>query len=288
MKLNFYKTAFLLILAFPVMTIAGTDDLDQANESSVPDIQIPIEGHNDHGAIFHKANELYSEGNYDGAIDLYSSILASGYHSASIYYNLGNAFYRSGKIPSAILNYERALLLAPGDEDIRFNLDLARLQTIDRIEVVPDFFINRWWKGIRDTLNYRSWAVVSSVTFINTLIFLAIFLLVSKVIMKKLFFWLAVSMLFISVFSFSVGLDQRNYVKNHNNAIIFSPVVSIKSSPDINSADLFVLHEGTKVSIEDSIGDWREVRLSDGNKGWLHKDGLEMINLISPVPELLH
>jgi tetratricopeptide (TPR) repeat protein len=277
MKLNLFKTAIILILAFPLPAIAITEESEHGSDHSASGIQILHEGQDNQDVIFRKANQLYSEGNYEEAVDLYNYILASGYHSASIYYNLGNAFYRSGKIPSAILNYERALLLAPGDEDIRFNLDLARVQIRDRIEEVPDFFINRWWKGARDTLNFRSWAIVSAVTFITTLIFLTVFLLVSKVIMKKLFFWLAVSLFFISVISFTVGLDQRNYVKNHNSAIIFSPVVSVKSSPDFNSADLFVLHEGTKVSVEDSIGDWRAVRLSDGNKGWLHKDGLEMI-----------
>ncbi|MGF1586751.1 MAG: tetratricopeptide repeat protein [Bacteroidales bacterium] len=277
MKLNLFITVFNLILAFPLLTIAGAEDIDQENEPSVSDIQILKEGQSDHAAIFREANELYAEGNYDRAVDLYKTILASGYHSASLYYNLGNAYYRSGNIPPSILNYERALLLAPGDEDIRFNLDLARAQIKDRIEEVPDFFINRMWKGVRDIINYRSWAAISAGTFILTLMSLSGFLLISKVVMKKLFFWVAVSLLFISVFSFSAGLDQRNYVKNHNSAIIFSPVISVKSSPDINSADLFVLHEGTKVSVEDSIGDWREVRLSDGNKGWLHKDGLEMI-----------
>jgi tetratricopeptide (TPR) repeat protein len=277
MKLNYLKTAFILIMAFPVTVIAITEETQHGNENSVPDIQILQEGQNNQNVIFQKANQLYSEGIYDEAVDLYYSILASGYHSASIYYNLGNAYYRSGKIPNAILNYERALLLAPGDEDIRFNLDLAREQIRDRIEVVPDFFINRWWKGARDILNFRSWAIISAGTFITTLIYLTVFLLVSKLFLKKLFFWCAVSLFLISVISFTVGLDQRNYVKNHSSAIIFSPVVSVKSSPDINSADLFVLHEGTKVSVEDSIGDWRAVRLSDGNKGWLHKDGLEMI-----------
>lgn len=277
MKLNFFKTVFMFFLAIPFMTIAGTEFMDQGNERSVSDIQILKESQIDNGAIFQEANELYAEGNYDEAAELYKRILASGYHSASLYYNLGNAYYRSGKIPPSILNYERALLLAPGDEDIRSNLDLARTQIKDRIDEVPDFFINRMWKGVRDILNYRSWAAISAGTFISTLIFLSGFFLVSKVLMKKLFFWLAVSLFFISAFSFSVGLDQRNYVKNHNSAIIFSPVISVKSSPDINSADLFVLHEGTKVSVEGSIGDWLEVRLSDGNKGWLHKDGLEMI-----------
>ncbi len=226
---------------------------------------------------FARANELYLEGSYEEAIMIYREIINSGYHSAALYYNLGNAYYRSNKITPAILNYERASLLSPGDEDISFNLELARMHVRDRIETLPDFFLNRWWKEARDFMSADAWASVAVATFIITLLFLSVFLISASVPVKKLFFWLAVILFFLSVMSFSLGLDQRNHIRNHNSAIVFSPSVSVKSSPDINSTDLFVIHEGTKVWVEDSIGNWRAVRLSDGNKGWLQRDAIEMI-----------
>ena len=226
---------------------------------------------------FSRANELYLEGSFEEAILIYEQIVISGYHSAELYYNLGNAYYRSNKITPAILNYERASLLSPGDEDISFNLELARMHVRDRIEELPDFFLNRWWKDTRDFMSADAWASVTAATFIFSLLFLSVFLMSASVPVKKIFFWLAIIVFFLSVMSFSLGLDQRNHIRNHNSAIVFSPAVSVKSSPDINSTDLFVIHEGTKVWVEDSIGNWRAVRLSDGNKGWLQKDAIEMI-----------
>ncbi len=226
---------------------------------------------------FTRANELYLEGYYEEAIIIYEKIIYSGYHSAALYYNLGNAYYRSNKITPAILNYERARLLSPGDEDIIFNLELARMHVRDRIEELPDFFINRWWKKARDIMSADAWASIAVSTFILTLLFFSFFLMSASVLVKKLFFWLAVIVLLLSVLSFSFGIDQRNHLRNHNTAIVFSPTVSVKSSPDINSTDLFIIHEGTKVWVEDSIGNWRAVRLSDGNKGWLQRDAIEMI-----------
>jgi tetratricopeptide (TPR) repeat protein len=226
---------------------------------------------------FSKANSLYTDRNFQEAILIYERIVEFGFHSAELYYNLGNAYYRANNIPSAILNYERAALLSPSDEDIRANLVLARTKVRDRIEELPGFFLNRWWQQARVLLNAAQWASLSVATFLLTLALLTVFLISSSSRIKKLYFWLAVSVFMVSVSSFSLGLDQRNYSKNHNTAIIFSPVVSVKSSPDANSADLFVTHAGTKVRVEESIGEWRSVRLSDGNKGWLHKDAIEMI-----------
>ncbi len=223
------------------------------------------------------ANRLYSESNYGEAALVYERIIGAGYHSAGLYYNLGNAYYRSNNIPAAILNYERAALLSPGDEDVRFNLELARSRVRDRIEELPAFFLNRWWQDARSMAGSGAWAVLSVSLFILSLAMVSVFLFSSSIIIKKTFFWLAVSMFSLAVLCFSLGLDQRNHLRNHGTAIVFSPLVPVKSSPDIRSADLFIIHEGTKVRVEESIGDWRSVRLSDGNKGWVHMDDIEMI-----------
>jgi tetratricopeptide (TPR) repeat protein len=223
------------------------------------------------------ANRLYSENNFREAALVYQRIIAAGYHAAGVYYNLGNAYFRSGNIPAAILNYERAALLSPGDEDIMFNLELARSRVRDRIESLPQFFLNRWWQQARDLISGGTWAALSVFFFITTLVVISVFLFSSSMIVKKVFFWLGVSFLTVSILSFSLGIDQRNHLRNHSTAIVFAPVVPVKSSPDAYSADLFLIHEGTKVRVEESIGDWRLVRLNDGNKGWIRMEDIEMI-----------
>jgi tetratricopeptide (TPR) repeat protein len=223
------------------------------------------------------ANRLYSESNFREAALVYQRIINAGYHAAGVYYNLGNAYYRSGNIPSAILNYERAALLSPGDEDIMFNLELARTRVRDRIETLPQFFLNRWWQRARNLVSTGTWAILSVSFFIMMLAVVSVFLFSSSMLVKKASFWLAVSFLTISLLSFSLGMDQRNYLRNHAAAIVFAPVVPVKSSPDAYSADLFLIHEGTKVRVEESIGDWRLVRLNDGNKGWIRVEDIEMI-----------
>jgi len=281
-----YTRVIILILFFCIIhTGKGTGQVDENEPLTIDgfdgaentEVLIAIDGVPEAEEAFFRANELYRDARYEEAIMVYEQIMESGYHSADLYFNLGNAYYRSNKIPRAILNFERAALLSPGDDDIRFNLELSRMHVRDRIEELPEFFLNRWWNGLRDSLSVRAWASLSIGSFIISLILISVFLMSSSAGIKRLFFWLAVVVMFASVFSFSLGLDQRNYIRNHNSAIVFSPVVSVKSSPDINSTDLFVIHEGTKVWVEDSIGEWRAVRLSDGNMGWLRRDAIEMI-----------
>ncbi|TVR73274.1 MAG: tetratricopeptide repeat protein [Marinilabiliales bacterium] len=227
--------------------------------------------------LFDMANNLYVEGRFEEAIQVYEQIAEADYRSPELYYNLGNACYRSNRIPAAILNYERALLLAPGDDDIRFNLELARMHVRDRIEELPGFFLNRWWTGARDLFGIRTWALLSVSAFIVMLVLLLGFLMSSSVTLKKLLFWLSVPALLISLMSFIFGLDRRNHVRNYNGAIVFAPAVSVKSSPDAHSTDLFIIHEGTKVYVEDALGEWYSVRLADGNKGWLRQEAVERI-----------
>ncbi len=279
--MNRYPLKYLYVLVISFVLTAGytayaADMVETSGDGDIilhdrTDISVPEEA-------FALANELFIEGRFEEAVLVYEHIINSGYHSPDLYYNLGNAWYRSNRISPAILNYERAALLAPGDDDIRFNLELARSHLRDRIEELPGFFLNRWWKGVRDIMSLGGWAKLSISAFTGMLAFLAIFLMASSRTVKKLFFWLSLLMFLVSALSFSLGLDQRNYMRNYNGAIVFAQSVSVKSSPDINSADLFIIHEGAKVWVEESIGDWYAVRLSDGNKGWLKKETVEMIN----------
>lgn len=278
MKVNRFSYVLLFLPALFVFTSpAAGEGIEGYAESHDDTLLVDTPGIAGVDEAFETANDLYAGGYYEEAILRYEKIIDEGFQSAGLYYNLGNAYYRSNKIAGAILNYERAALLSPGDEDIKFNLSLARAHVRDRIEELPDFFLNRWWKSIRDMYSAGSWAIFSVVTFITFLLLLTGFLMSAPVSVKKTFFWLAVCILLISMLSFSLGLDRRNYMRNHSGAVVFAPVVSVKSSPDINSTELFIIHEGSKVWVEDSIGEWRAIRLSDGNKGWLHNDAIEMI-----------
>lgn len=214
-------------------------------------------------------NKYFTEGEFEKAIQVYEKILGSGFEAADLYYNLGNAYFKSNKLNYAILNYERAILLSPNDEDLQHNLELARTFTVDKIDDLPQFFIRQWHYAFVQLFSTDFWAFLSIITFITFLMLFSLYLYINVFRVKKFSFWLGIVFLFISVSAFVFSYHQKEIVKNHNAAIVFSPVVTVKSSPDETGTDLFVIHEGIKVSIVDSLGNWTEIKLSDGNKGWL-------------------
>jgi hypothetical protein len=180
-------------------------------------------------------------------------------------------------IPRAILFYERAHLLKPADEDITYNLQIARTLVVDRFEEIPELFFVRWYNFLALLISTNNWAKISITSFVLCLIFLSLYFYSSRYRMKVLGFWLALSLLIISLSSLAFSVRNRSLVRESHKAIIFSPLVNGKSSPDNSGTDLFVLHEGTKVSVEDEVGEWFEIRLSDGNKGWIPSNCLEII-----------
>lgn len=223
------------------------------------------------------ANKSYSDGKFDEAIKSYESILNQGYKSDVIYYNLGNAYYKAKKIPEAILNYERASLLNPGDENIKFNLDLAKTFTVDRIEPLPDFFMITFFKKFRQLMSTDGWAY-TGIFFLLVSLALAYFFWFSyNPNIKRITFSTGILVLFVTLLSFTFSVQLKNSITNHNYGILMPSVIAVKSSPGESGKDLFVLHAGTKVKIIDSVGDWLEVRIADGNMGWILKDTIERI-----------
>ena len=223
------------------------------------------------------ANNLYAEGDYEAAISAYEEVVNSGYEAGDLYYNLANAYYKSHKITRAILNYERALLLSPNDEDIIYNLNMAKNYVVDKIDVIPNFFLTDWINNLIKKLPTNYWAVISIISFILFLILFSVYLYINKILLKKVSFWLGLIFLFLSLSSFVFSSKQRKMLAVHNSAIIMSPSVTVKSSPDDSGTGLFVIHEGTKVQVEDSVGRWREIKLSDGSKGWLKEEDIVII-----------
>lgn len=225
----------------------------------------------------HKANQLYADGDFENAIEVYEDVLKSGMEAPQVYYNLGNAYYRKGLLPAAILNYERALLLAPQDKDIRYNLNLAYGQITDKIEPVGVFFITRWFANFRNSTDSDTWAIVSIITFLLFLTGLLFYFFSKTSSFRKIAFFLTLFSFLISVTTLAFSNHQKQRLVNRDRAIVFSPSVTVRSAPEASGTELFVIHEGTKVKILQRINTWLEVELQDGSIGWMHEEHLEII-----------
>jgi tetratricopeptide (TPR) repeat protein len=226
---------------------------------------------------FSKGSELFTAGKYQEALDQWLALYKSGTRSPSLDYNIGNAYFKLNNIPGAILYYERALLLKPADEDISYNLQIARTLVVDKFVAIPEIFFVSWYNFISLTLSTNMWARISLTSFILFLLLFSLYIYSSRYRYKVIGFWVAIIMLLVSISSVSFSIRNRSMVFNNRQAIIFNPQVNGKSSPDNSGTDLFILHEGTKVTIEDGVADWYEIRLSDGNKGWVPANCLEKL-----------
>jgi tetratricopeptide (TPR) repeat protein len=226
---------------------------------------------------FKQGSDYFTSGNYDKALEQWIDLYKTGYRSAELEYNIGNAYFKTNNIPGAILFYERAKLLKPADEDINYNLQIARTLVVDRFEEIPELFFVRWYNFLSLVLSSNSWARISIITFVLCLLFLSLYFYSAKYRLKVMGFWLALLLLIISLFSIAFSFRNKSLIHDSRKAIIFNPLVNGKSSPDNSGTDLFVLHEGTKVTVVDEVGEWFEIRLSDGNKGWIPSNSLEII-----------
>jgi len=232
---------------------------------------------NDNDYVIQKANEAYSQGKYDTAIVYYEDIIAKSYEASELFYNLGNAYFKINNIPAAILYYEKGKKLNPNDEDIEFNLKVANSKIVDKIEVVPELFLLRWWRNIINMLSEKHWAIISIICFLLMFVFLTFYLVSKAVSVRKATFLLSIMMLLITIFSIFSAFNHLKKLKNENTAIVFTPTVTVKSSPNQNSVDLFVIHEGTKVKITDIVGDWYEIKIANGSIGWLEVSNVRKI-----------
>lgn len=226
---------------------------------------------------FNQGVTLFTSGNYDEALKVWTDIYNTGYRATSLDYNIGNAYFKLNNIPDAILFYERASLLNPADEDVNYNLQIARSMIVDRFREIPELFFVRWYNFVSLFLSANTWAVLSLISFVLCLLLLSLYIYSLRYKHKVIGFWLALFFIVLSASSISFSLRNKNLVNDSHKAIISSPLVNGKSSPDASGTDLFILHEGTKVTIEDEVGEWFEIRLSDGNKGWVPVSSLNII-----------
>jgi tetratricopeptide (TPR) repeat protein len=226
---------------------------------------------------FNQGVTYFSAGTYNEALKSWTEVYNTGYRSASLCYNIGNAYFKLNNIPQAILFYERAYLLKPADEDINYNLQIARTLIVDRFQEIPDLFFVKWYNFVSLFLSSNLWAKISIISFILSLLFLSLYIYSSKYRQKIIGFWFAATLFVLAIGSLVFSARNKYLVYDSHKAIITTPMISGKSSPDSSGTDLFVLHEGTKVSVEDAVGEWLEIRLSDGNKGWVPLNSLNII-----------
>jgi tetratricopeptide (TPR) repeat protein len=224
-----------------------------------------------------QAAKYYNAGKYNDAIRTYQFVLGEGYESSVLYFNLGNAFYKAGNSTYAILNYQRAKKLTPNDEDINYNLDMARRQIVDNIVTLPEPGFLAWGRQLISLRSANQWGLHSIVAFFTFLILFGIFLLSRAIRIKRMSFWLAVFTFVYSSITYSFGTSVRNRMLHHNSAVITERSLRVKGSPSETGTELFIIHEGLTVQLTDKLGDWVEIRLPDGNKGWVKESTLVRI-----------
>jgi len=228
-------------------------------------------------SLMQMANNAYNAGDYDSAINVYQKIADQGLESAKLFYNMGNAYFKNGDVPSALLYYEKAKKLAPNDEDIEFNINIANSMIVDKIEHVPQLFYQRWWSYFYNMFNANDWAVIAVISWFILVLFIGIFILSKSRGSRKVAFYLGLLFLLISVAVFGLAAQKYVNTREHKEAIVFTPTITVKSSPTMNAVDLFVIHEGTKVRVLDEVNDWVKIRIPNGSIGWLPAQSVKRI-----------
>ena len=222
--------------------------------------------------------QAYTDGKFSDASAAWTSIEESGQKSAKLYYNLGNAWFKQGNYPKAILNYERALRLDPSYSDARYNLEFTSNFVQDKIEPVPEFILKSVARKVCYVMGSNAWAVIFLVLLAAALVMGLLFLLGSSVGKRRAGFYCGIVLLLLSAGALSFSIWQKSDSVKTDTAIVMSPVSSVKSSPSSGSSkDLFVIHEGTKVTILDEVGTWRNISLADGRQGWIPASDIEII-----------
>jgi len=224
-----------------------------------------------------KAGDYYRNGQFDEAIEIYEQLLNEGFEGTSLYYNLANSYYRIGKSGEAILNYERALKLSPSDEDVKHNLAFANLSTIDRIQPLPTFFLFQWWESILALLTINGWTYLVYIIFILLIIAIVVYFFAKTIFQQKLILFSGLGILTVFLIVLSLLIVKINREENVISGVVIEQSVTVKTSPDEQSTDAFVIHEGLKVNLEDRLDDWVKVRLADGKIGWLLQENIEEI-----------
>ena len=229
-------------------------------------------------SLWNSANQAYSEGRWTDAVAGYEMISGMGLESASLYCNTGDAYFKDGNVPKAILYYERALKLDPSYSDARYNLELLNSGIQDRISPVPEFVLKAWSRDICYLMDSDAWAVCFVILLAAVLAMILLFILSPSVAGRRTGFFAGIALMILAAFALIFSIWQKKDYVRTDDAIVMRPVTSVKSSPSSEaSTDLFILHEGTKVKIIDEVGSWNNIELADGRQGWIRSGDIETI-----------
>ena len=227
--------------------------------------------------LLQRGNDAYAKGDFVAAAQAYNAVLDAGYESADLYYNLGNVYYRQEEYGLSILNYERALRLKPNFRDAKQNLDLADSKTEDQIAALPEIFLAQWAHSVVAWFSPTGWRICTLIllTLLGTAVVL--FLLSRDYAWRKGALIGGIVTLVFLLLCIACTISASVRYNRHNQAIVTAPMAVVKSSPEENSIDKLVLHEGTKVHIEETLGEWHKIQIADGNSGWLQTDEVTII-----------
>ncbi|MGY0407223.1 MAG: tetratricopeptide repeat protein [Polaribacter sp.] len=229
-------------------------------------------------SLFVSANNLYRNGQFEKAIEQYKEIANKDTVSSELYYNLGNAYYKLNKVGPTIYYYEKALKINPLNQDVKNNLVFAKRLALDNIEEVPKTVLQKLNTNYLQKLSYNQWAILAIVfCFLGAFLFLA-FYFAEKSSKKRVYFTTSVISFIIFIVAVFITYQQFNYVKKHKEAIVFAKKTEVRNAPTLNSEEVFVLHEGTKVTILDAIDDWKKIKLADGKLGWIIASEIKLLD----------
>ncbi|MEH6620747.1 tetratricopeptide repeat protein [Maribacter arcticus] len=227
--------------------------------------------------LFDEATAAYNSGEYEKAIGFYTDILDDGEHSAAVYYNLGNSYYKLNNIAESIYFYEKALLLSPNDEEVKTNLSYAQNMTIDAIDTMPETGLSKLYKSVTGKLTFDQWAYLAIALMIIFVLLYILFYYANSSTLKRWSFIGSILALFICIIAIVFAFIQRSDFKDLQPAIIFAEESSIKSEPNASSQQVFVIHAGTKVNVLDQLDEWNKIKLADGKTGWIQKNELKLL-----------
>ena len=227
--------------------------------------------------LFKQGNAFYNDGNYEQAIEKYEAIIASGAHSAELYYNLGNAHYKLNHIAPSIYYYEKALQLKPNDNEINNNIAFARNMTIDAVDAIPEVGFSKFINNLSKSLTFEKWGFLSiSFVILFVILFLAYYFADSST-RKRIAFIGSMGCLVVACFALFFAFHNYDLVEKDKPAIVFAEETQVKSEPNLRSTESFKLHEGTKVQVLDTVNNWKKIKLADGKIGWIPTSDIKLL-----------
>lgn len=226
---------------------------------------------------FEKGNEHYKNRKYEEAVQAYKSVLDAGKESAELYFNLGNSYYKLNKVALTIYYYEKALVLNPNDKEVLNNLEFAKKRTIDEIKEVPKVGFNKLLRDFTAIYNYNTWAWISVAFSVLFLGFFVGYYFSQIALNKRIFFFSMFVLLSLLLVSVAAAIFEKSHFDNEKPAIVFAEVAEVKSEPQNAGTAIFVLHEGTKVFVQEKLENWKKVQLTDGTEGWIDTDAIKEV-----------